>query len=142
MTSSVRNERHLCWTGPEDSSVNSVLFLTGGADATLTDPRPLALLRQGRASGIGKGVKIYKIKNSEMELKRLYIAYDHARRVARGKSRPSRIARMEEAKKELENFGTREEILAESLATYFESIFIDLILNLSSNPNKDEQHYE
>ena len=27
-------------------------------------------------------------------------------------------------------------------ATYFESIFIDLILNLSSNPNKDEQHYE
>ena len=77
-----------------------------------------------------------------MELKRLYIAYDHARRVARGKSRPSRIARMEEAKKELENFGTREEILAESLATYFESIFIDLILNLSSNPNKDEQHYE
>ena len=51
MTSSVRNERHLCWTGPEDSSVNSVLFLTGGADATLTDPRPLALLRQGRAAG-------------------------------------------------------------------------------------------
>ena len=93
------------------------------------------------ASGIGKGVKIYKIKNSEMELKRLYKAYDYARRVARG-SRPSRIAIMEEAKKELENFGTREEILAESLATYFESIFIDLILNLSSNPNKDEQHYE
>lgn len=27
-------------------------------------------------------------------------------------------------------------------ATYFESIFIDLFLNLSSNPNKDEQHYE
>ena len=93
------------------------------------------------ASGIGKGVKIYKIKNSEMELKRLYKAYDYARRVARG-SRPSRIARMEEAKKELENFGTREEILAESLATYFESIFIDLFSNLSSNPNKDEQHYE
>ena len=307
MTSSVRNERHLCWTGPEDSSVNSVLFLTGGADATITDPSnrwrysgkeeqqalspalslldygarmydptlarwltpdplaekqyqsgpysfcygnpnnyvdpngefPLAglligagldiaiqitnnlisgdnwnnidllsvaisaasgaagagliskvkqikglvnlgktalataevvtngaisgvesiteqLLTEGSvsfskasidagsgalASGIGKGVKIYKIKNSEMELKRLYKAYDYARRVARG-SRPSRIARMEEAKKELENFGTREEILAESLATYFESIFIDLILNLSSNPNKDEQHYE
>ena len=44
--------------------------------------------------------------------------------------------------RELENFGTREEILAESLATYFESIFIDLFSNLSSNPNKDEQHYE
>ncbi|MDY5567038.1 MAG: hypothetical protein SPF58_07160 [Candidatus Cryptobacteroides sp.] len=27
-------------------------------------------------------------------------------------------------------------------ATYFESIFIDLFSNLSSNPNKDEQHYE
>ncbi|MGN0202126.1 MAG: hypothetical protein ACI399_04390 [Candidatus Cryptobacteroides sp.] len=30
MTSSVRNERHPCRTGPEDSSVNSVLFLSGG----------------------------------------------------------------------------------------------------------------
>lgn len=94
------------------------------------------------ASGIGKGAKIYKIKNSEMELKGLKIAYDHARRVARGKSRPSRITRMEKAKKELENFGNREEIQAESLMTYLESIIFDYLSNHSSSPNEDEQHYE